>query len=259
MTNGRRLVHTDRFSCSRVQPLHDVPILLPTIVRIIEGRKRLSWQGKWLTVGPEAWLLLPAGQSLSFSNLPLAGRFVSQTLTFLSPPAGAAMPSTTLSPAHRFTAGEAYCFDLIAGMHGNGLCEAAQAALIEAFYAELAASGAFARLFPPSRRTLAQRLAVYFSADPGAEHRLETVAAHFAMSRATLARHLIAEGVHFRDMLAEARLNQALSLLQRNMSPEDVAVACGYHSARRFNQRFQQRFGLSPRRYLATCHEEIDR
>lgn len=101
--------------------------------------------------------------------------------------------------------------------------------------------------------TLGERLARYLGVEPGADHTLETLAPHFAMSRASLVRKLAAEGRSFRQLLTQVRMSHALTLLQQALTPLEVALACGYDSPSRFAARFKQEFGLTPHQYLRTC------
>lgn len=73
------------------------------------------------------------------------------------------------------------------------------------------------------------------------------VAAELAVSEATLRRRLAAEGTSLQDVLVEARMATALTLLQATAQPvADIACAVGYASPSRFAVRFRQRFGFAP-------------
>ena len=68
-----------------------------------------------------------------------------------------------------------------------------------------------------------------------------------AMSSATLRRRLAAEGTTFADLVVDARMSSALTLLQATAQPvADIALLVGYESASRFAIRFRQRFGFAP-------------
>jgi len=69
------------------------------------------------------------------------------------------------------------------------------------------------------------------------------------MSGATLRRRLAAEGTSLRDVIAEARLSQAFSLLSTtNLPVKTVALRVGYNSASTFSRRFSERYGVEPSR-----------
>lgn len=75
----------------------------------------------------------------------------------------------------------------------------------------------------------------------------ERVASELAQSEATLRRRLAAEGTSLTELLVEARMAMALTLLQATTQPvSEIAGSVGYESASRFAVRFRQRFGFAP-------------
>jgi len=89
------------------------------------------------------------------------------------------------------------------------------------------------------RAQLAGRLDLDWTAD--------RMAGELAMSSATLRRRLAAEGTSFADLVVDARMSSALTLLQATAQPvADIALSVGYESASRFAIRFRQRFGFAP-------------
>lgn len=89
------------------------------------------------------------------------------------------------------------------------------------------------------RAQLAGRLDLDWTAD--------RMAGELAMSAATLRRRLAAENATFADLMVDARMSLALTLLQATAQPvADIALLVGYESASRFAIRFRQRFGFSP-------------
>lgn len=66
-------------------------------------------------------------------------------------------------------------------------------------------------------------------------------------------RKLRQEGVQYREVLAEVRLNHALRLMQEgHNNVAMIASLCGYQSEGRFSQRFKDKFGISPKGYVKT-------
>ncbi|WP_421204610.1 helix-turn-helix transcriptional regulator [Aeromonas enteropelogenes] len=243
----------------RQQPLHRVLIYGPTLIWVKQGHKQLWWKERRLTFDRENWLLLPAGHQLTFVNQPEQDTFRSHALTLLAPPPDAWLPAITAAPQGqreprvKVTPGLAFCFELVTTMAERGVSEATQAELLQGFYAELHAARALDLLYPARTMTLGERLARYLGVEPGADHTLEVVAPHFAMSRASLVRKLASEGRSFRQLLAQVRMSHALTLLQQSLTPLEVALACGYDSPSRFAARFKQEFGLTPHQYRQTC------
>jgi AraC-like DNA-binding protein len=89
------------------------------------------------------------------------------------------------------------------------------------------------------RSQLAGRLDLDWTAD--------RMAGELAMSSATLRRRLAAEGTTFADLVVDARMSSALTLLQAtSQSVGGIALLVGYDSASRFAIRFRQRFGFAP-------------
>lgn len=73
------------------------------------------------------------------------------------------------------------------------------------------------------------------------------IASALAISEPTLRRRLAAEGTGLGELLIEARMSFALTLLQATTRPiADIAEGVGYASASRFAVRFRQRFGFAP-------------
>jgi AraC-like DNA-binding protein len=73
------------------------------------------------------------------------------------------------------------------------------------------------------------------------------VAGDMALSEATLRRRLAAEGTSLTDLLADARMATALTLLQATtQSVSQIALSVGYGSQSRFAVRFRHRFGFAP-------------
>jgi AraC-like DNA-binding protein len=75
----------------------------------------------------------------------------------------------------------------------------------------------------------------------------DRIASELAQSEATLRRRLAAEGTSLTELLADARMATALTLLQATAEPvSQIALAVGYESPSRFASRFRQRFGFAP-------------
>lgn len=73
------------------------------------------------------------------------------------------------------------------------------------------------------------------------------IARQCAFSEATLRRRLADEGVTLSEVLTDARMSFALTLLQSTDRPiAEIALDVGYESASRFAVRFRKRFGFAP-------------
>ncbi|MGI2259197.1 helix-turn-helix domain-containing protein [Shewanella sp. GXUN23E] len=249
---SQKLIQTSVFAGVQRQPLRNVLMHMPTIIWVEKGQKLLWWHEQQLVFSRRQWLLIPAGQYLTFVNQPTEREFYSRCLGLLAPPpADWLTPSQqSLPPQVAVSDNLAWCFNTLFSM--PALCHSAQKHLLFSLYAELRQQGALGLLYPSANETLRDRLSRYLAIEPAREHKLELVCQHFHMSRATMIRKLASEGTGFRELLAEVRMVHALSLLQQFRSQLDVALACGYQSESRFAARFRQTFGLSPREYQQT-------
>ncbi|EDQ32299.1 AraC-type DNA-binding domain-containing protein [Hoeflea phototrophica DFL-43] len=76
----------------------------------------------------------------------------------------------------------------------------------------------------------------------------EEVAAHFAMSEATMRRWLSKTGQGFAKILLHTRLEHGLSLLQTTDAQiSQIALDCGFKTPSHFSDAFRKRFGIKPR------------
>jgi AraC-like DNA-binding protein len=247
------------FRAEQLQKLRNVRVHSPSIIQIISGSKRLLWKESSLDLSQSQLLLCEASASLSFENLPIKGRFLSRVFTFHSVPTEAMLelsveqsrekdvPIVEADRALQDTLNALFSFDV------TGLSEATQTYWLMGLYQQLAERGMLHRLFPSAHSLFSQTLSRYLSHSPSDDHALESVAARFAMSRATLIRKLKQEGTQYREVLAEVRLNHALYLMQNGHS--NVALLsqlCGYQSEGRFSQRFRRKFGVTPSGYIKT-------
>jgi len=95
--------------------------------------------------------------------------------------------------------------------------------------------------------TLGARIRAMVAESPEREWTSAEIEAALAMSGATLRRHLAAEEMSLRDIIAEARLSHALQLLtSTRLSVKAVAQKVGYASPSAFSRRFSERFGVDP-------------
>lgn len=79
---------------------------------------------------------------------------------------------------------------------------------------------------------------------------LEEAAARIGVSAATLNRRLRADGVSWRDMVQERRMNAAARLLkQSRRDVADIALTVGYSESASFVRSFKRQFGMTPKHY----------
>jgi AraC-like DNA-binding protein len=252
---SRNVVYVSHYKGQQQQPLRNVYIPAPTLVRVLRGSKLLLWRGERVEVTPERWLALPAGQSLTFVNEPGATGFESVTLSFLVQPPADWLANVTLTekaPCLFSDASLTFCFDALVNGTEHQLAEATQQHLAMALLAQLHDTGALGLLFPGNKMTWRDRVSRYLMAEPGAEHSLEKAAQALGVSRATLHRRLKTEGYPFRQILADIRMGYSLTVMQKGCTVTEAALASGYESPARFSERFKQIFGVTPTQYRQT-------
>ncbi|MCG9684177.1 helix-turn-helix transcriptional regulator [Vibrio sp. Isolate23] len=247
------------FRAQHLQALRNVTIHSPSIIQILSGNKRLFWQEESFTLTPDSLILCSAASSWNFANLPGKGPFLSRVFSFHSSPD---QEMLRLSESVHSSLNSSYCLvsksvrdtlDILAKVNLKAMSTHTQQYWLMPLYQQLAEQGALHKVFPSSQTSMTQTLTQYLSISPANEHTLEGAANHFGMSRATLIRKLKLEGIQYRHLLAEVRLNHALQLMQRReYDGYQLAQMCGYQSEERFRQRFKDRFGLTPREYQHT-------
>jgi AraC-like DNA-binding protein len=91
------------------------------------------------------------------------------------------------------------------------------------------------------------RVRKLFAAALGDDWTADRVASELALSQATLRRRLASEGSSLTELLVDARMATALTLLQATSQPvSHIALSVGYESPSRFAVRFRLRFGFAP-------------
>jgi AraC-like DNA-binding protein len=115
--------------------------------------------------------------------------------------------------------------------------------------------GIVLRLYAEGHRTLlyapvqalSVRIRKMVESDPTREWASADLEVTLGLSGATLRRHLAAEGLSLRQIIADARLSHALTLLLTTKLPvKSVAARVGYASVSTFGKRFHERYGVEP-------------
>ena len=97
--------------------------------------------------------------------------------------------------------------------------------------------------------TLSSRIRTMVAGSPAREWSSADIESHLALSGASLRRRLAAEGLSLREIVADARLSHALTLLTTTgLSVKVVAQRVGYASVSAFSRRFAERYGVDPSR-----------
>ena len=100
---------------------------------------------------------------------------------------------------------------------------------------------------PPEAPTIVDRVRrVLGAVEPAASLDLPATAQRLAMSRATLARKLRAQGASFQGIKDALRRDVAMATLARRGTVDAAAAAAGFSDARAFRRAFKAWTGLSP-------------
>lgn len=87
---------------------------------------------------------------------------------------------------------------------------------------------------------------------------LEDVAAAMGVSAATLSRRLRAQGLRWRDLVNERRMQAAARLLrQSRRDVAEIALAVGFAESASFIRRFGRHFGMTPQAYRRAGCEDL--
>lgn len=100
---------------------------------------------------------------------------------------------------------------------------------------------------PPANPGVSVKVRALIAGRLDADWTAGRIASELAVSEATLRRRLVAEGASLTQLLVDARMATALTLLQATAQPvSSIALSVGYESPSRFAVRFRQRFGFAP-------------
>lgn len=246
------------------QRLARAPILAPLLIVVEEGEKQITLDGQALTCPAGHWVALAGRQRVDMLNTPdgQTGQYRAWALGSLDGWQARLHDLFGRQLAHlpKNAANSTFVPDETAKQSFARLLEllpSAQAGTLQAAQAEHAWQGLMlalamaeqgAALFSLEHRDISESVLQLLRRDLTRDWLAGDIAAHLAMSEATLRRKLAREGQPFSRLLADARMEYALGLVSCSRQPlGEVAAACGYQSPSRFAAAFQRHFGASPR------------
>ncbi|MCL9780223.1 helix-turn-helix transcriptional regulator [Vibrio sp. S4M6] len=258
----KSLYQVTRFRAEQLQKLRNVKAHSPSIIQVLSGSKKLYWHDNSMIISNTSLLLCGAATSLNFENQPHNGYFSSKVFSFFCQPTEALLSlsqsilTKNTVPIIKSDKALLNMLNALSELGKSDLSGETQTFLLMALYQHLAEKGVLHYLFASNQLTLSQKVSHYLSFSPAKPHTLTSIAATFAMSRATFIRHLNKEDIQFRELLTDVRLNHALNLMQKEKMPVSIlAQLCGYQSESRFSQRFKAKFGVTPREYMNTLKD----
>jgi AraC-like DNA-binding protein len=233
---------------------HRVAVDLPTLIFVQNGQKTVSWSTGECTAGAGEAIAIEGGQVVDISNAPGVGgaynaRWISWTeaaVNFFRSVTNTVAPFSVGSllerPPREFRNAFDAAFDSLLNVDGVPASVANHRSQEVLLW--LHEHGV---VFHSSLESFSARMRRLIQSNPAYAWSIDEAARRARCSPATLRRRLTAENVTFRELLQDARMSQALILLQNTESPVlSVAFAVGYESASRFASRFRLRFGYLP-------------
>lgn len=241
---------------ARQARMHSLVSPMPALIEVRRGVKEVITAGQRLAVPEGGLVLLPEALPMTICNIPDGrGGYEARALPLPRTAIEAAMarlPATPRPASARpmpLTALPEPAAALLGGFFAPSPFAVLPADVLALRLEELALWLALdgAVLPPPGAVRLSDRLRALIAADPAAAWTANRAASQMARSPATLRRHLAAEGTSFAVLLRDARLTQALGMLQCTAFPVSrIAAEVGYASPQQFAARFRARFGLAP-------------
>jgi len=225
------------------------------LILVLKGRKTLRWEGDSLVLDSGQAAVIAGGRLIDFHNQPdPSGPYEARWIIFDEKLLSSHPRDESLT-----TVETAAAIPLVETEFRKAFEEALRA--LEKPETEIPTAIASARVIELllwiglhgfrlpacTTQTLTQRILGMIEHSLADGWTAPLVADRLAMSEATLRRHLAREGQSFSKLIQDARLSQALNLIQATDLPiEHIARDLGYASASRFAVRFRLRFGHPP-------------
>jgi AraC-like DNA-binding protein len=227
----------------------------PLLALPLQGSKRVRDKRDWIPIVPGQILLVPHPMSFDIENIPdpVAGYYTAIGIPLEEHVLDAARRLIRNPVAARGDGGLA-CVPLAPHVPdlASWLDALVRGDLVRACYSvvgivlRLYAQGHRTLLYAPAQ-TLSARVRKMIESNPTRDWSSPDIEAALGQSGATLRRHLAAEGLSLREIIAEARLSHALTLLLTTRLPvKSVAARVGYASVSTFVKRFHGRYGIEP-------------
>lgn len=249
-----------QFSLIQAKKSHElrrVPILLPALCRVIEGKKILYCDSGNLCAGRDQIILMSAGTELTIANHPNEHGYIAEFISFspqlihnffskfseLQPTKSHSRFKNCIAIDTNFImVWENLKYSLIKDMPS-----AMQEYYAYGVFLTLVLAGQSISHLINAQASVSTHVQQTLLLDPAFAWTVEDVATRLHMGSSTLRRKLTHEKKSFREILEDVRLGIALNQIQTTNQPiAFISDACGYSSASKFSQRFRLRYGISP-------------
>jgi AraC-like DNA-binding protein len=222
----------------------------PMILRVREGEKYVACDDAQHVMAAGQMGVIPAHLSLVVENRLSSRRHFAAEAICISPPLLAEMAGK-MTPAHSAFKSTRHdraiaAFDrAVSALQDPHMPEGLREHAVREVLLWLCEDGiGFGQVLLPS---LEAKIRSLLAKAPHRNWHANEVAKELAMGESTLRRKLTQAGTTFQTLLIDARMAQALALLQTTHMPVNrVAMEVGYESASRFSVRFRSRFGVKP-------------
>ena len=245
--------------CKARQPLTSMCFGVPTVMMTITGRKIVSIEENTYTLSPGDMLVLPEEVDFDVENIPdrklgrylgVAIRFDAQTLSIFRDLYGDQFENWDLTPRWHVTASTksiAATASWISWIRRFSTDQTQVRHRMIELLLLFANQGVAGNLIFQLYNSWRPRLKQLFQLDPARTWRINDICQRLAVSESTLRRHLKEEGIGFRELLEESRLEHGMGLvMSTDMLISQISYSCGYQSQSRFSERFKKRFSMSP-------------
>ncbi|MGW8393489.1 helix-turn-helix transcriptional regulator [Pseudoduganella sp. HUAS MS19] len=233
------------YSSVRQQRIVNVPIIKPTLICVLDGKKKLGE----IDCPPGSFVILSNRPGIDMRNIPGDAEYLALIIEFeyddfkcLPPKNARAAPyvqgeigQSFLKTLQQFVEWSAFA--------PRAMWAARRQEILQLLY-HLGYGQIGAVVEPPS---LSHKVHGIIVEDVANDIHAGALASRLAISESTLRRKLAAEGTNLQEIKDRARLGHGLHLIQASFDAIGrVAERCGYQSQSRFTDKFKQFYGVTP-------------
>lgn len=235
------------YCSSKTQHLHNVPLVNPMLIVVLEGEKHIGNQG--LTCKSGDFIFLSNSSSIEIRNIPKENSYLALLIEFSQedfvnfpinkPDTDTYLIGKTSVPIEK----NLLQFIEWSRISPPELWHLRKRELL-ALLCHLGYEKILAIATPRSVSSSIHRI---LSSQNKIDISLDAICHQLALSESTLRRRLSEENTSLQAIKDQIKFGKALHLIQTSHhSIAQIALDCGYESASRFSHRFKTRFGITP-------------
>ncbi len=238
------------YSSYRKQHIHDVPIVKPLFIAVLQGEKRLGRDSEQICKSGD-FIFLSNSPNTEIRNIPKDSFYTALLIEFDPSDFDHLLPPNKKPPVSQHCSGNItpdleLCLKQFlewTQVTPTSLWTHRRKEIIE-LLCHMGYENVLSGLI---QQTLGQKVHHIISADIGKEHSAASLSKQLAMSESTLRRKLKNEGTSIQHIKDQVKLGHGLHLILSTQQPINlIAEKCGYYSQSRFTERFKERFGTTP-------------